>query len=412
MTIPSSSRRMAGTLTALCCLVYFASYLTRNNYSAALAEIIADLSLSKELASLAVTGNFITYGAGQLLSGVLGDKVSPRRVIAFGLIATSFANAAVAVSSSIAVMTLLWWANGFFQSMLWPPLVRIMAQKLSREEYGPACVLVSGASSVGTITVYLVVPACIWLANWRFSFLLAAASGLLSVGIWLWGTRSMGLDTLACCAASAVQLPLRDHPSIPRLLLMAGLLPVLPAIIAQGILRNGLITWAPTFLVENYHLKSSTSILTSVLLPIFSIFSVALTQRLLSKLGNEIYTGAVVFALGFAAAGALALPFHLGAAVSVFLIAVITGCMYGVNLVLSTHVPAYFGPYGCVSTMSGILNALTYLGSALSTYGIAAVSSRMGWSVTMVLWAGIALAGTLLCGLAARRWGNFTRKLK
>ena len=57
-----------------------------------------------------------------------------------------------------------------------------------------------------------------------------------------------------------------------------------------------------------------------------------------------------------------------------------------------------------------VIRLLSAVGSALSTYGIAAVSSRMGWSVTMVLWAVIALLGTLLCGFSARRWGNFTRK--
>ena len=411
MTLWPRFGRTAGRLTALCCLAYFSSYLTRLNYGAALAEIITDLSITKEVASLAVTGNFITYGAGQLFSGVLGDRISPRRIIAFGLAATSLVNGAVALSSSIAVMTLLWWANGFFQSMLWPPLVRIMAQHLSHEEYGAACVLVSAASSVGTVAVYLVVPACIWLASWRFSFLLAAAWGLLSVALWLRGTRPMALDASARRAPTSGG-PRTQRSSLPRLLLTAGLLPVLPAIVAQGVLRNGLVTWAPTYLVENYHLSTSISILTSVLLPIFSMFSVALTQRLLTRLRNEIRTGAAVFALALAAAGALALPWQPGAVFSAFLIAVITGCMYGVNRVLSTHVPAYFGAYGCVSTMSGLLNALTYLGSALSTYGIAAVSTAWGWSATAISWVGIALFGTLLCLCSTRKWGNFTRNLQ
>ena len=58
------SRQAARRLTALCCLIYFASYLTRLDYGAALTEIILDLQVSKETAILAVTGSFITYGVG------------------------------------------------------------------------------------------------------------------------------------------------------------------------------------------------------------------------------------------------------------------------------------------------------------------------------------------------------------
>ena len=84
-TASPSSRQAAQRLTALYCLIYFASYLTRLDYGAALAEIILDLEISKESAILAVTGSFITYGVGQLFSGALGDRFSPRRIIALGL---------------------------------------------------------------------------------------------------------------------------------------------------------------------------------------------------------------------------------------------------------------------------------------------------------------------------------------
>lgn len=187
-------------------------------------------------------------------------------------------------------------------------------------------------------------------------------------------------------------------------------MPVLGAIVAQGILRDGLTTWMPTFIAENYQLGSALSILTAVVLPVFSLVCIFLTSHLHSRLGNELITSTVVFALGSAASCLLPLLHNGGAAASVLLMAVTTGCMYGVNMMLIGRLPAYFSRYDCVSTLSGILNACTYVGSALSTYGIAAVSSRMGWSVTMVLWAVIALLGTLLCGFSARRWGNFTRK--
>ena len=409
-TASPSSRQAAQRLTALCCLIYFASYLTRLDYGAALAEIILDLEISKESAILAVTGSFITYGVGQLFSGALGDRFSPRRIIALGLTATSLCNIAVALLDSIAVITVLWCLNGFFQSMLWPPLVKIMVRNLPKREYERSCVLVSGAATVGTIAVYLLVPLCIQLDSWRLSFHSAAVFGLLSAILWLRGTRALSQPPTFPSAVPLPQSPRPVRPSLGRLLCLSGLVPVLGAIVAQGILRDGLTTWMPTFIAENYQLGSALSILTAVVLPMFSLVCIFLTSHLHSRLGNELITSTAVFALGGAASCLLPLLRNGGPAASVLLMAVTTGCMSGVNMMLIGRLPAYFSRYDCVSTLSGILNACTYVGSALSTYGIAAVSSRLGWSVTMVLWAVIALLGTLLCGFSARRWGNFTRK--
>ena len=54
------SKLKENKLVLLCCLIYFSSYLTRNNYAAALTEIINDLQITKQAASVAVTGSFIT----------------------------------------------------------------------------------------------------------------------------------------------------------------------------------------------------------------------------------------------------------------------------------------------------------------------------------------------------------------
>jgi OPA family glycerol-3-phosphate transporter-like MFS transporter len=52
----------------------------------------------------------------------------------------------------------------------------------------------------------------------------------------------------------------------------------------------------------------------------------------------------------------------------------------------------------------GVLNSCTYIGSAASTYGIAVLSDRIGWSSTLLVWALLAFAGTLICMACARPW--------
>ena len=85
----------------------------------------------------------------------------------------------------------------------------------------------------------------------------------------------------------------------------------------------------------------------------------------------------------------------------------ITGCMHGINMLLISRLPAFFAQYGRVSTISGVLNTFTYIGSAASAYGFAAVSQRMGWTFTIGMWAVIALLGAACCGGSIRRWKKF-----
>lgn len=72
---------------------------------------------------MALTGSFITYGAGQLVSGVLGDHISPKKLIFLGLSLTVLMNLCIPFCRNPYQMLVVWCFNGFAQSFLWPPLI-------------------------------------------------------------------------------------------------------------------------------------------------------------------------------------------------------------------------------------------------------------------------------------------------
>jgi OPA family glycerol-3-phosphate transporter-like MFS transporter len=84
--------------------------------------------------------------------------------------------------------------------------------------------------------------------------------------------------------------------------------------------------------------------------------------------------------------------------------AILVGSMHGVNLILVCMVPRYYKENGCVSLVSGLLNSCTYVGSALSTYGIALLTEQIGWNSTILLWSLIALVGALICIVLIPAW--------
>lgn len=409
--VPVKRRAEARRLTLLCAAVYFCSYLTRLDYGAVMVEMVRAEGFSRVDASAALTGLFITYGFGQLISGYLGDRVKPQLLIFFGLIACGLMNLLIPFCPSPAWMTVVWSVNGLAQAMMWPPLVRIMSQHMTESEYKVATVHVSWGSSLGTIVIYLMIPLLLKVSSWRGVFYCAAAVGMGMAAFWMarYGRveRTLPLQEQAAPA---------DEPGdagksggglralMPLLAIMMGV------IICQGTLRDGITTWMPTYLADTYHMESGKSILTGVLLPLFGMVCYQIVLWMNRKLvENELQCAAIIFGVGLVSLLALRLLHAHSFALSVLILAFAVASMHGVNLIMTCMTPKYLAGSGKISMISGLLNACTYIGSALSMYGVALIADRFGWTVTESLWCAVALIGTLCAAACVPKWGKLRK---
>ncbi len=420
--------RFRRLLVALCTVCYFVSYLTRINYGAVLLEIVQTEGIGKVAASMAVTGSFLTYGAGQLVSGWLGDRVNPGRLIFTGLMTSACMNVLVPVFARPGAILVFWCINGFAQALLWPPMVKILSDYLQEDAYKKSCVRVTWGSAVGTIAIYLLAPVCIVWKGWRSLFFLCA--GIAFGFAFLWMRGIMVVEKQLGAVAGSDESPLKGSGGNGGMSLQAkvtgaakggnfffartaGMLAVImAAIVMQGLLRDGITTWMPVYLSETFHLASFVSILSGVLLPVFGMVCLELTSVLNRRwFRNEMVCAGILFLLGFGSAfGLAAIPSH-SAAGAVLLAAGAVGCMHGVNVILVSMVPPYFKKSNRVGTVSGLLNSCTYVGSAVSSYGIARMAQQHGWASVLWLWAAAALTGTLLCFGCGKVWNRFRRAL-
>ena len=393
------------TLIVLCCLVYFASYVTRLDYAAVLVEIVRDLQLSNTTAGIAVTGSFITYGLGLILFGFTGDRIKPRTLIAVGLLGTSLINLSMGLLPDIRLMIGIWCFNGFFQAMLWPPLSRTLAENLSPEKVPGAVATVCTVAQIAPLGVYLLSPVVIRAGGWRTVFLLAAGIGICALLLWVPGTAGVRQGHSPPGPQSA---PEAAAP-IGSLVRAAGLIPIMLCIILLGMLRDGLQTWMPTYICEVFGLSTETSILISGLLPVLSAASISLSMLLFRRVGNEVLSGAILFGIAAVCAVTMFLIFPGSAVLGITLFALLAGSMHGANQMIVCSVPLHFEHYGRVATFAGLLNSFVYVGAAISTYGFASFAQRFGWRSTMLFWLVIALAGTLICLACFRKWRTFCK---
>jgi len=384
--------------------IYMVSYVTRTNFGAIIVEMEAATGFSKHLLSMSLTGSFVTYGAGQIISGILGDKISPKRLVSYGFLLTVVMNLLIPFCGSPYLMFAVWCVNGFAQSLMWPPLVKLMTALLSETDYKTTVSKVYWGSSFGTILVYLCSPLIIATLGWKWVFILSAGCGVLALAFWnryCTDIRQEKTDAAKKVSGVADDAASKSAPSLFSALMIG----IMAAIMMQGMLRDGVTTWMPSYISETYNLSSVISILTGVVLPIFSIVCFQIASRLyIKRFKNPLTCAAALFAVSTVSVFALYLFTGQSAAASVLLSAILTGCMHGVNLMLVSMIPPFFKRYGNVSTISGVLNSCTYIGSAVSTYGIAVLSEAIGWKLTILVWFGIALSGMLICLLCVRPW--------
>lgn len=385
-------------LTVLFVCVYMISYITRINFGAIISEMQRATAIPKSQLSMALTGSFITYGTGQVISGITGDRISPKKMISCGFMLTVLMNIAMVFCKNPAVMLVIWSINGFAQSFMWPPIVKIMTGLLNENDYKNAIAKVCWGSSIGTMLVYLISPVIISISSWKYVFLFSAVCGIGMFIIW---QKSAGSFE---CPVRIVRKEKTETGNI-RSILSPVILGVMAAIIFQGMLRDGVTTWMPSYISETYHLSGAISILSGVILPIFSIIChQAATKMYIRYFTNPLVCAGVFFLTGTVFAYALYCFNDRSVVCSILFSAVLTGCMHGVNLILICMIPPFYEKSGNVSTVSGVLNSCTYIGSALSTYGIAVLSESVGWQNTIFLWALAALIGFVVCMILVPSW--------
>ena len=392
------------------------SYMTRINYGAVIAEMVESTGFTKSVLSMAVTGGFITYAAGQIFCGIIGDRLSPKFMITFGLLLTASMNLLIPFQTSPYAMLVIWCFNGIGQAFMWPPIVRVASTVFSESEYKKAIMWISWGASFGTIAVYLMSPLLIALSGWKLVFIVSASLAFLMVLLWLLFFKEKEIkvkleeNSLKKRHELSSKLSESNAKAARKLLFQPAMIAIFFAIIFHGALRDSVMTWMPSFINETYHLGTKMSILTGVIIPVFSMVIVAAaTWYSEKKSPNPAFAGGLFFSLSVIATTLLIFTIGKIAPLSIFGSAVVSGSMHGVNFFLVSIVPMMFARYGRASTVSGLLNASAYLGSAVSTYGIAAVTENVGWGSTVYIWLLFAAVGTILCFVAAK---PFEKRMK
>lgn len=399
----------------ICWFSYFSTYLGRLNFTACISEMNVSGGFSKVGLGQVSSAFFILYGIGQLFSGFLADRLHPKWLVGFGLLSSALLNLGMAASHTVEQMMLIWGLNGLVQSMAWAPLVRTVADLVFEEQCTRICLNLATTTPVGTLAAYMTAALFIARGGWRCTFVFGGAVMLAAALLWAAGVTLLEREAARegieePCTANAKAAA---HVSLTVKRIVVNLLPVGLAVLLYGLLKDGIITWTPSYLQENCGFSTASSVALTMVIPVVNLSGVYLANMLhVRRLRNEMMTAFVCFA--FCGGGILVwlISGYSGLAIPFMVLLVSTTCMTGASTMFLSMLPLRFRSIGLVATVTGLLDAVAYLGSAVSGAGVGAVLERWGWNTVLAIWLAAAVIGALVCALISHRWKRFAEILE
>lgn len=386
-----------------------------------MADMTANGVLLKSQAGSVTTGFFICYGCGQILSGWLGDKVTPRYLVFFGLMGASLCNLGIYFAPPLWVMILLWSINGISQALLWAPIMRAISDRVAMDKQQKTCTIMATTMAGGTLMAYILSAVLINFFGWTAAFISGSIAPFLAALFWIIITTKIEKDADENGFIEEKPSSFDDedesvpHDEVPqnifKLLSVSGLLILAIASGVQGILKDCMSTWVPTFITDVFHLESVISILTGTLLPIVGFFGPYLANKIYTKTNDDLSSLFILFTISAASLSLLLIFGRHSIIIAILALSVTYATSLGQNMFTVGRIPMYFSNIGKVSLISGIMEATSYMGTASLTFITGYLVEGFGWTFMMCIWLALAIVAAIATMLSRRRWNKFRRNL-
>ncbi|RZK43980.1 MAG: glycerol-3-phosphate transporter [Pedobacter sp.] len=193
-------------------LGYAGYYLVRKNFSLAIPDLV-DQGYTKGQLGIALSGVSIAYGLSKFIMGNFSDRSNARIFLALGLVLSAatmiFMGFIPFATSSITIMFVLLFLNGWFQGMGWPPCGRVVVHWYSIRERGTAMSIWNVAHNVGGGLVGPIAILAIEIfADWRAQLYFPGLIALLFAVIAYVFVR----DTPQSCGLPPIEEYKNDYP--------------------------------------------------------------------------------------------------------------------------------------------------------------------------------------------------------
>lgn len=389
-----SPLKKAILIGVICILSYVLNYYLRNLLSVFTPSLLADGVFTESHIALLSSTYMIFYAGGQLVNGLLGDMISPKKMI-FGGIFLSGAAIMVFPFLPSAVLRIICFALlGFALSMMRGPLMKIITENTETRHARTICVFFSFASFAGPLVASLFAM----LFNMTLGFVIAGSLAMVLITISIVCLTVMEKKQIIAIRPTES----KKFPSIIEVFKIEKFYFYLAITCLVEIAGAAVSFWIPTYLNSYLGFDATTANMIFSMISIFRATMPFITLMIFNAIGErDILMMRTCFALVTVLFASLIFVHNPWANV-VLLILALMG-MSGVSALLwSIYIPG-LGKTGRVSSVNGILDCSGYIAAALANLLFASFIKNVGWTGVLLVWTSIGVIGILLTLFAKKK---------
>jgi len=382
-------------LGIMCAISYLAVYIARNILGSVSPQMIEEGYFDAQQIGMMSSVYFITYAVGQLINGMLGDKVKAKYMISTGLIM-----AGICSFGFVNLSGLLWMAYvtyglvGFFLSMIYGPMVKIIAENIDTR-YTHRCTLgYTFASFIGTPMAGVLAAVLAWKGVFTVS-----AGMLIIMGICCFAVL-LGFEKKGIIKTGVSRKDKQQGKGI-RILFQYHIVRFTLISVITGVVRTTVVFWMPTYISQYLGFSSDQAALlftaATFMISMTAFWAVFLFERLGRKMNLTVLIGFAVAAMAFLLVYLIKQP-------AVNILCLIIAIMFSntsAAMIWNRYCPG-LRDTGMVSGVTGFLDFASYMAASVSSTLFANSVSVIGWKGLILVWLGLMLLGVLIM----QPWGQ------
>ncbi len=371
-------------------LAYATYYLGRKGFSVSKARISKELAIDETALASIDTGYLAAYALGQFVSGLVGDRVGARRLVAAGMLVAAATCAAFGAGNTAAVLLIAFTLNGLAQSTGWPGTTKAMAEWTRPETRGATMGLWCTCYQVGGIVATWF---CTWLLahhGYRSAFFVPAL-GIALVGLLVALVLRKGPYNVATESGLSPRSFLGENLS--RAVRNGTLWSYGAAYFFIKLIRYSLLFWLPYYLHTAVGLGEGEAGYLSTSFEIGGVVGAVSIGLISDKIRHWSRSAVAATSLVGLAAALLLYGFLAPSSwlVQFVIMALIGALLFGPDSLVSAAAAQDAGGPTAAATATGFVNGVGSVGALFQGYVTVGIRKAFGWSAVFYVFVGFAL---------------------
>ena len=385
----SDNAKIAIRIGTLCSVAYFAVYIARNVLSA-VTPVMVQAGYTEEYIGEISSLFLVLYACGQLINGMIGDKIRANYMISFGLALAGITTFVFPYLVAYPMgATVVYGMTGFFLSMIYGPMTKVVAESTeplytTRCSLGYTFASFLGSPAAGLFAIFL---------SWQGVFFTSSiVLVLMAVAVFLcfaffekqgivkYGNRQK-------TGEGTGDVRILFHREIVRYSLIS---------ILTGVIRTSVVFWLPTYIAQYLSYGEEEA------LAIFSVLTVIIaTTSFITIFVYEkvfrMHMRKTILAMFVCSALFFLLTFLVPSRIPniVLIVLAIMSSGGAATMLWSRYCPS-LKDTGFVSGATGFLDFLSYSAAALANLLFSLAIGSIGWRWLTLIWCGIVTLGAIV----------------